>query len=376
MITGTGRRSPPASTCAGSSTADDRYTEEFLTALSRMFRAVFDHPRPTVAAINGHAIAGGCVLALACDARLMSAGRIGLSELAVGVPFPVAALEIVRHALGPGHGSGRAPGRDRGPRRGVALGTSSTRSPRPTNSCRRPDPGPRARLAAAGGLRRDEGAAAPPAVAAMEAAGARRRRRPRRRTSEQARQSIKAALAALTARRPAGGQAGGRRRRLRMPLPSTAMADGETLGPRLAACSPLATGAAAGVRLLGHGRPGLVGGRTPSRPRSGPWAGNRTLLLATMALVVAIIALIIANYAPVAGAGFPEGGGAAAASGTAFGEGWAFVPMGRADRRLRPSRSRSASRPLASAAIATCPALEPWRVGDRDGGPASAVAAP
>ena len=80
----------------------DRYTEDFLTALSRMFRAVFDHPRPTVAAINGHAIAGGCVLALACDARLMSAGRIGLSELAVGVPFPVAALEIVRHALGPG----------------------------------------------------------------------------------------------------------------------------------------------------------------------------------------------------------------------------------------------------------------------------------
>jgi enoyl-CoA hydratase len=79
-----------------------RYTEDFLAALSRMFRAVFDHPRPTVAAINGHAIAGGCVLALACDARLMSAGQIGLSELAVGVPFPVAALEIVRHALGPG----------------------------------------------------------------------------------------------------------------------------------------------------------------------------------------------------------------------------------------------------------------------------------
>ncbi|WP_448609204.1 enoyl-CoA hydratase/isomerase family protein [Geodermatophilus sp. URMC 60] len=76
------------------------YTEELLTALSRTFRVVFDHPRPTVAAVNGHAIAGGCVLALACDLRLMSGGRIGLTELAVGVPFPTTALEVVRHALG------------------------------------------------------------------------------------------------------------------------------------------------------------------------------------------------------------------------------------------------------------------------------------
>ncbi|MGY1664001.1 enoyl-CoA hydratase/isomerase family protein [Geodermatophilus sp. SYSU D00705] len=40
------------------------------------------------------------MLALACDLRLMSGGRIGLAELAVGVPFPTSALEIVRHALG------------------------------------------------------------------------------------------------------------------------------------------------------------------------------------------------------------------------------------------------------------------------------------
>jgi enoyl-CoA hydratase/carnithine racemase len=77
------------------------YVEEYLPALNAAFLAVFDHPRPVVAAVNGHAIAGGCVIAAGCDHRLMSGGRIGLTELAVGVPFPLVALEIVRHAAGP-----------------------------------------------------------------------------------------------------------------------------------------------------------------------------------------------------------------------------------------------------------------------------------
>ena len=76
------------------------YTDRFLTSLSAAFLAVFDHPAPVVAAVNGHAIAGGCVFAMCADIRLMSAGTIGLTELAVGVPFPVAALEICRHAMG------------------------------------------------------------------------------------------------------------------------------------------------------------------------------------------------------------------------------------------------------------------------------------
>jgi enoyl-CoA hydratase len=77
------------------------YNDRFLAAISDAFLAVFDHAAPVVAAINGHAIAGGCVLAMAADVRLMSAGRIGLSEVAVGVPFPVAALEICRYVMGP-----------------------------------------------------------------------------------------------------------------------------------------------------------------------------------------------------------------------------------------------------------------------------------
>ncbi len=80
------------------------YVREFLPALSETFLAVFDHPGPVVAAVNGHAIAGGCVLAAACDVRLMSEGKIGLAELSVGVPFPPVPLEIMRHATGPAVG--------------------------------------------------------------------------------------------------------------------------------------------------------------------------------------------------------------------------------------------------------------------------------
>ncbi len=78
------------------------YLDEFLPALIDAFLAVFNCPLPVVAAVNGHAIAGGCILVSACDRRVMNAdyGRIGVTEMLVGVPFPVAALEILRFAVG------------------------------------------------------------------------------------------------------------------------------------------------------------------------------------------------------------------------------------------------------------------------------------
>jgi enoyl-CoA hydratase len=76
------------------------YVERFFPALRDMFVELFHFPRPVIAAVNGHAIAGGCLLAAACDYRLMSSGTIGVPELIVGVPFPAIAIEILRFAAG------------------------------------------------------------------------------------------------------------------------------------------------------------------------------------------------------------------------------------------------------------------------------------
>lgn len=76
------------------------YVAEFLPLLSDALLAVFGCPRPVVAALNGHAVAGGAVLAAACDHRVLGTGTIGVTELLVGVPFPLSALEILRCAYG------------------------------------------------------------------------------------------------------------------------------------------------------------------------------------------------------------------------------------------------------------------------------------
>lgn len=73
-------------------------------ALERFNRLIFDlfsYPGPTGAAIQGHAVAGGCLLAMCCDLRIMAMGRprIGLSELNLGVPVPASSLVMLRERL-------------------------------------------------------------------------------------------------------------------------------------------------------------------------------------------------------------------------------------------------------------------------------------
>lgn len=78
-----------------------KYAHLFLESLDTGLLRIFNFPKPLIAAINGHAIAGGCILVCAGDYRLMGdgSGTIGVPERVVGVPFPTSALEIVRYAV-------------------------------------------------------------------------------------------------------------------------------------------------------------------------------------------------------------------------------------------------------------------------------------
>lgn len=78
------------------------YLERFLPALSRALDTLFLLPLPVVAAVDGHAIAGGLIVAMSADRVLMARGegKVGLTELRVGVPFPGIPLEVVRYRLG------------------------------------------------------------------------------------------------------------------------------------------------------------------------------------------------------------------------------------------------------------------------------------
>lgn len=72
---------------------------EFLRLVEGCFTDLYQYPGPTVALVNGHAIAGGAVLALCCDHRVAvdnPKARFGLNEVALGVLFPPRTLAMVR----------------------------------------------------------------------------------------------------------------------------------------------------------------------------------------------------------------------------------------------------------------------------------------
>ncbi len=87
--------------CGGFDLRAPRRTGDEVHAMVERYRhshrKLLAFPKPTVAAVQGHAIAGGLVLALACDHRIAVEGqyRVGLNETAIGAAFPPVAFEIV-----------------------------------------------------------------------------------------------------------------------------------------------------------------------------------------------------------------------------------------------------------------------------------------
>jgi enoyl-CoA hydratase/carnithine racemase len=76
--------------------------ETFYTTYNQLSVDLFSFPKPVVAAINGHAIAGGCILTLCCDYRYISEGRklMGLNEIKLGLPVPYPGDRILHQILG------------------------------------------------------------------------------------------------------------------------------------------------------------------------------------------------------------------------------------------------------------------------------------
>jgi enoyl-CoA hydratase len=79
---------------------------QFLELLEEMVLDLFNYPGPTLALVNGHAIAGGCVVALTCDYRIAASTsgiRIGLNEVALGLRFPPRVLRLAQARIPAGH---------------------------------------------------------------------------------------------------------------------------------------------------------------------------------------------------------------------------------------------------------------------------------
>jgi enoyl-CoA hydratase/carnithine racemase len=78
---------------------------DFFRVFNRVCMDLYTLPKPTVAAITGHALAGGCILALCCDWRFIAEGRklMGLNEVKLGVPVPYLADRVLHGLVGVRH---------------------------------------------------------------------------------------------------------------------------------------------------------------------------------------------------------------------------------------------------------------------------------
>lgn len=92
----------PGLDLVGLSELDREQMRAFMLRFAAATWALFGFPKPLVAAVHGHAVAGGCILALTADWRLLARGaQIGLNEVKIGVPFPWSVSLLLRARVSP-----------------------------------------------------------------------------------------------------------------------------------------------------------------------------------------------------------------------------------------------------------------------------------
>lgn len=103
VLTGDGRCFSAGIDTKVAPTYDAQQRRDAINAINELVATICSASLPVVAAINGHAMGGGLVIALACDLRLAARGehKLALNEVAAGVPFPAGPLAVVRAELDP-----------------------------------------------------------------------------------------------------------------------------------------------------------------------------------------------------------------------------------------------------------------------------------
>ena len=100
LLTGGGKIFSPGLDLTELAVLDREAMERFMSRFSAAVLTLYTFPKPVVAALHGHALAGGCVLALTADWRVLRRGATtGLNEVKVGVPLPFGVSLIVREAV-------------------------------------------------------------------------------------------------------------------------------------------------------------------------------------------------------------------------------------------------------------------------------------
>lgn len=102
VLEGAGKLFSPGLDLQELSELDRPAMEAFMHRFNACLLQLYTFPRPVVAALRGHAVAGGCVLSLTADWRILADhALVGLNEVKVGVPFPFGVSMMLARAVSP-----------------------------------------------------------------------------------------------------------------------------------------------------------------------------------------------------------------------------------------------------------------------------------